>query len=164
MGNTNRARMLEAAAMTSKAETNWFAWRLKLGWKHLRPAVCAKMTGLKITIDVILQIPIATWKKYMSKCLVWAEQSMMGAQSKSPRERANGKGMVSKTVDVDGAMQWKWWCTRRSSLRRNVVWCASAMCWGFISSQFATSGLWPVQVATAKSGLWKKEARVNARI
>lgn len=30
---------------------------------------------------------------------------MMGAQSKSPRERANGKGMVSQTADVDGAMQ-----------------------------------------------------------
>lgn len=68
MGNTNKARMLEAAAMTSKG-----------------PAVCAKITGLKITIDVILQIPIA--------------------RSKSPRERANGKGMVSQTIEVDGAMQ-----------------------------------------------------------
>lgn len=68
IGNTNRARMLEAAAMTSKG-----------------PAVCAKMTGLKITIDVILQMPMA--------------------KSKSPRERANGKGMVSQTADVDGAMQ-----------------------------------------------------------
>lgn len=60
--------MLDAKAMTSKS-----------------PAVCVTITGLRITIDVILQIPIA--------------------RSKSPRERANGKGMVSQTTDVDGAMQ-----------------------------------------------------------
>jgi hypothetical protein len=68
MGNTNRATMLDAAAMTSKG-----------------PAVCATITGLRITIDVILQIPIA--------------------RSKSSRKGANGKGMVSQTTDVDGAMQ-----------------------------------------------------------
>lgn len=68
MGITNRARMLDAAAMTSKG-----------------PAVCATITGLRITIDVTLQIPIA--------------------RSKSPRERGNGKGMVSQTTDVDGAAQ-----------------------------------------------------------
>lgn len=65
MGNTNRAAILDTAAMTSKG-----------------PAVCPTITGFRMTIDVTLQTPIA--------------------RSKSPRERANGKGMVSQTTDEDG--------------------------------------------------------------
>lgn len=68
MRNTNRATMFDASATASKG-----------------PAVCATISGLRITIDMTLQIPIT--------------------RSKSLQARVNGKGMVSQTTDVDGAMQ-----------------------------------------------------------